>query len=200
MIQAALAAGVAIPHLCYQPGFAPHGSCRVCVVEIGGRLTSACTTPASAGLVVRTDTTEIAETRRSLTQMLFVEGNHFCPSCEKSGHCQLQNLGYSVGMLEPGYSMLFPKKEVDASHPDVFLDRDRCILCELCVRASRDIDGKNVFGITGRGIHARLAVNSATGKLGDSDIDVHDRAVSVCPVGALFAKLVPRDEEETGNG
>ena len=61
------------------------------------------------------------------------------------------------------------RREVDASHPDVFIDRNRCIMCELCVRASQDIDSKNVFGIAGRGGEAQLVVNSPTGKLVDSD-------------------------------
>jgi [NiFe] hydrogenase diaphorase moiety small subunit len=68
------------------------------------------------------------------------------------------------------------------------LDRDRCILCELCVRASRDVDGKNVFALSGRGIHTHLIVNSTSGKLADTEISVDDKAVHVCPVGAILVK------------
>ena len=83
--------------------------------------------------------------------MLFVEGNHVCPTCEKSGNCQLQAVAYYLGMLTPHFNHFYPPREVDASHPDVVIDFNRCILCELCVRASRDVDGKNVFGLSGRG-------------------------------------------------
>ena len=83
--------------------------------------------------------------------MLFVEGNHFCPGCEKSGNCQLQALAYDSEMMTPHFVEFFPDRPVDASHPDVLLDFNRCILCELCVRASRDVDGKYVFALAGRG-------------------------------------------------
>ncbi|MBM4200922.1 MAG: 2Fe-2S iron-sulfur cluster binding domain-containing protein [Gammaproteobacteria bacterium] len=188
IIEAATAAGVYIPHLCHNPEFKPHGSCKLCTVKVNGRNCSACTFPAADGQEVLNNTQELNETRRTITQMLFVEGNHFCPSCEKSGNCQLQAVGYYLNMLDAHFPFFFPSREVDASHPEVMLDRDRCILCELCVRASRDIDGKNVFALSGRGIGSHLIVNSVTGKLKDTDIGVDDKAVHVCPVGAILIK------------
>ena len=128
--------------------------------------------------------------RRSLVQMMFIEGNHFCPACEKSGACQLQALAYEFEMMSPHFVELYPHREIDASHPDVMIDFNRCILCELCVRASRDVDRKNVFAVAGRGLEARLIVNSPTGKLADSALDVADRAAHVCPVGAIIIKRV----------
>ena len=136
------------------------------------------------------DTPELNAMRRSLVQMLFIEGNHFCPSCEKSGSCQLQALGYEFEMMSPHFVELYPHREVDASHPDVLIDFNRCILCELCVRASRDVDHKDVFAIAGRGLDAKLIINSPTGRLGDSAFAVTDRAASVCPVGAIVVKRV----------
>ncbi len=70
----------------------------------------------------------------------------------------------------------------------MLLDRNRCILCELCVRASRDVDGKNVFGIGYRGIDSRVIVNAASGRLGDTDFDAKDVAAHVCPTGAILIK------------
>jgi len=126
--------------------------------------------------------------RRSLVQMLFIEGNHFCPGCEKSGNCELQALGYEYEMMSPHFAEFFPHRELDASHPDALIDRNRCILCERCVRASRELDGKSVFGIAGRGGQATLIVNSPSGKLADSNFSVTDRAAHVCPVGAILIK------------
>ncbi|MES9966673.1 MAG: ferredoxin, partial [Sedimenticola sp.] len=126
--------------------------------------------------------------RRTMLQLLFVEGNHVCPGCEKSGACQLQAVAYYCGMLAPEFTHFYPQREVDASHPDFAIDFNRCILCELCVRASRDADQKNIFAIGGRGIGAHLVVNSASGKLGDSDFYKTDRAAHVCPVGAILPK------------
>ena len=188
VLDAAMGAGVYIPHLCHQPGYEPHSSCRLCTVTVNGRTFAACTTPAEAGQVVGNQTPELHAMRRTVLQMLFVEGNHNCPSCEKTGNCKLQATAYDEGMQDNHFPQRYPNRARDASHPDVLLDRDRCILCELCVRASRDLDGKNVFAITGRGIRNELAVNSPSGLLGDSALDVHDRAVHICPVGAILVK------------
>jgi [NiFe] hydrogenase diaphorase moiety small subunit len=188
IMDAALAAGVYIPHLCHHPEFKPHGSCKLCAVSVNGRNVSSCTMPAWDGMVVANNTEELNAERRALLQMLFVEGNHACPACEKSGNCQLQAAAYYLDMLSPHYNHFYPQREVDASHPDIFLDRNRCILCELCVRASSDVDGKNVFALSGRGIDAHLVVNAASGRLGDTTFAVTDRAATVCPTGAILVK------------
>ena len=109
--------------------------------------------------------------------------------CEKSGNCELQAMAYRYGIAAPTLPYLFPKRDLDMSHPDIFIDRNRCILCGRCVRASKDLDGKNVFQFIGRGIDKQVAVN-AEARLADTDIDLSDKAVDVCPVGALLKKRV----------
>ncbi|MDO8894674.1 2Fe-2S iron-sulfur cluster-binding protein [Nitrosomonas sp.] len=188
IMDAALAAGVYIPHLCHYPGLPPSGNCRLCMVETGNRNVAACITPAVAGQEIRNNTLELNEVRKSITQMLFVEGNHICPSCEKIGNCKLQAMGYYLGMLDGHFPQFYQRREMDASHAEILLDRGRCILCDLCVRASRDVDGKNVFAIAGRGTNAHLIVNSPTGKLADSTIATTDLAATICPVGASLSK------------
>ncbi len=188
VLQAALAAGCYVPTLCHHPDFPPHGSCRVCTVKVNGRSMSACTTPVAPGDTVEFDTEELRELRKNLVQFLFTEGNHFCPSCEQSGACQLQAVGYELGVVSGHFSPLFPRRAVDASHPEVLLDLNRCILCELCVRASAKIDGKHVFALSGRGINKHLVVNAESGRLADTNLSVDDRAMSVCPVGAIVRK------------
>ena len=84
----------------------------------------------------------------------------------------------------------FPRRPVDASHPEVLLDLNRCIQCELCVRASRDVDGKSIFALAGRGMASHIIINSPTGKLGDTNFSVTDMAAHVCPVGAILIKRV----------
>jgi len=188
ILDAAKAAGIYIPHLCYNSEFKAHGGCKMCTVLVNGRTQTACTHKAAAGQEIDVNTPDLDATRRSIVQMLFIEGNHFCPGCEKSGNCQLQALGYEYEMMSPHFVEFFPHREVDASHPDVLIDFNRCILCELCVRASRDADHKEVFAIAGRGLDARLIINSPTGKLGDSAFAITDRAANVCPVGAILVK------------
>jgi [NiFe] hydrogenase diaphorase moiety small subunit len=190
VIQAALAAGHYIPHLCYHPEFKPHGSCKVCTVEVNGRTMAACTTPARTGMEVANQTENLNRERQTLVQMLFVEGNHFCPSCEKSGSCLLQAVAYDLEIMSAELDHLFPNRPVDASHPDILLDFNRCILCELCVRASRETDGKNVFALSGRGITKHLIVNAESRRLADTDIELTDKAMEVCPVGVILRKRV----------
>ena len=190
VLQAALSAGRYIPHLCYHPEFRPHGSCKVCTARVEGRTVAACTTPARPGMEVESETEDLNALRRTLVQMLFAEGNHFCPSCEKSGDCVLQALGYDLGVLTAGFRHMFPIRPVDASHPDLMLDLNRCILCELCVRASAEVDGKHVFALSGRGIDKHLIVNAESGQLADTDIAPSDKAVEVCPVGVILRKGV----------
>ena len=127
--------------------------------------------------------------RRMLLEMLFVEGNHFCPACEKSGQCELQALAYRLGISSPRYPYRFPKRDLDMTHPDVMIEHNRCILCARCVRASRDIDKKQVFGFVGRSIHKRLAVDAENSLVGTA-VEATDRALDVCPVGSLMRKRV----------
>lgn len=188
VLQAATRAGSYIPHLCWHEEFPAHGSCRLCGVKVDGHVVCACTLQAVAGMVVQSNTDELNGQRKKLLQMLFIEGNHFCPSCEKSGNCLLQATAYAMGMVAPHFEEFYPDRPVDASHPDILLDFNRCILCALCVRASRDVDGKKVFAIGGRGISTRLLVNSESGALADTNMTLQDRAADICPVGVILPK------------
>jgi [NiFe] hydrogenase diaphorase moiety small subunit len=98
-------------------------------------------------------------------------------------------MAYRFGIQAPKYPYQYPNRPVDASHPDVMIDHNRCILCARCVRASRDLDGKNAFGFVNRGPHKRLATNSSDG-LKNTNASVTDKAMDVCPVGCLIKKRV----------
>jgi [NiFe] hydrogenase diaphorase moiety small subunit len=187
ILEAADAASIYIPRLCHHPELEPYGGCRVCTVTINGRPGAACTQPIAPGMVVASETDALRAQRRMIIEMLLVEGNHFCMFCEKSGDCELQALAYRLGITTPRFPYRFPQREVDASHPDILVDHNRCILCSRCVRASRDLDGKNAFQLVERGPHRRVAVN-AEARLADTDVDVTDEAIGVCPVGALLRK------------
>lgn len=187
ILEAADEAGIYIPRLCYLKELVPFGSCRVCTVLVNGRPQAACTQPVAPGIVVENESDRVTQMRRDLIDMLFVEGNHFCMFCEKSGNCELQAMAYRFGITAPKYPYMFPKREVDASHPDILIDHNRCIRCARCVRASRDLDGKEVFGFVNRGPHKELAVNARV-RLADTTADVTDKAVDVCPVGAILKK------------
>ena len=188
ILRAAEEAQIYIPRLCHQKDLLPHGSCRVCTVMVNGRPQAACTTPVAPGMIVESSSERLLQLRRNLIEMLFVEGNHFCMFCEKSGHCELQALAYRFGVTAPTYPYLFPKRELDASHPDIFFDGNRCVLCARCVRASRELDGKHALGFVERGPDKCLA--GGGDELAETDLEVTDRAIGLCPVGALIPKGV----------
>jgi [NiFe] hydrogenase diaphorase moiety small subunit len=189
VMEAADEAGVYIPRLCYHPDLPPGGHCRVCTVKVNGRPANACTYPASEGLVIENESEELKKQRRNIVEMMFVEGNHHCPACEASGNCELQAMAYRLELLAPTMPYFRKKRQLDASHKDVFIDRDRCILCGRCVRASRMEDGKSVFGFEGRGAEKRIVVDAEHG-LSETQMAATDKAAKICPTGCLMIKRV----------
>ena len=187
VLQAAQEAGVYIPRLCHHPELSPAGHCRLCTVKVNGRPANSCTLTVAEGMVVENETLELRQQRRSIIELLFVEGNHFCPFCEVSGDCELQALGYRLGMVNPVQPFQYPRREVDASHPDVFVDPNRCVLCSRCIRASSDLDHKVVFAFEGRGEQQRVVVN-APHSLSETDLDATDAAARICPTGSIVVK------------
>tara|TARA_R110001592_G_scaffold359369_2_gene665904 strand:- start:10372 stop:11208 length:837 start_codon:yes stop_codon:yes gene_type:complete len=189
IMEACDAQGIYIPRLCDAEGLNVQGSCRVCSVKMNGRVVAACTQPLEDEATIENATEEVESYRKDLVSMLFHEGNHLCPICEASGRCELQAMAYRFGMIEDtNYPYLQPVRPVDASHPDIALDNNRCILCGRCIRASRDIDQKNIFEYVGRGIHKRIAVDGDC--LADTAASIDDAAMSlaVCPVGCIIRK------------
>lgn len=182
----ARANNIYIPTLCDFKGLEPAGTCRLCMVKIDGRFQSACTTKASANLVIENDTAEIKDMRMSLIEMLFVEGNHMCPNCEKSGDCDLQAIAYRYQMLAPRFPFLFPKREVDATPPHMILEHNRCIQCRRCVRGVRTDKGEDLFAFSERGAEIKLIVN--TELYADINAELAQVAVNICPVGAILSK------------
>ena len=111
VLEAAEKINIRIPKLCHHPAVTPYGSCRLCVVEVEGFRTiqASCTLPAGNGMVVRTNTPALQESRQFVLSMLFSERNHFCPFCQVSGgDCELQNSAYDEGMthwpIQPQWS------------------------------------------------------------------------------------------------
>jgi [NiFe] hydrogenase diaphorase moiety small subunit len=196
VIQACDAAGIYIPRLCHHPDLEPAGNCRVCTCTINGRNSAACVTPAAAGMVIENATEQLSEDRRTIIEMLFVEGEHPCPYCIASGNCELQALGYRLGLVAPTLPYQWPKRPLDATHPDIYIDHDRCILCSRCIRASKMEDGKTVFGWAGRGIGMHLNID-ADGGLGETQMAAIDKAAHVCPVACIVIK---RDSYKIPNG
>jgi [NiFe] hydrogenase diaphorase moiety small subunit len=186
LIDAAKENGVYIPSLCHYQGLKPAGSCRICNVRVNGRNMTACTTPVTEGIVVENDIPELNELRKAIIEVLFVSGNHFCPSCEKSGNCELQALAYRFQMMVPRFPYEFPVKGVEARGNYLLHDRNRCVLCKRCIRSVTK-DGKHVFAYRGRGgehLHVAMDIELAA-QLTEAEAQA---AMDICPVGAIIKK------------
>lgn len=175
-----------IPTLCNIPGVKPRGACRICSVRVNGRLMTACTSPIAEGMEIESKTADIEDLRKAIIELLFTEGNHFCPSCERSGNCELQALAYRYQMLVPRFKFQFNERSIEASHPKLIKDHNRCILCKRCIRAIKDDRGRGIFAFRKRGHRVEINIDTKLSK----DMTDHQaqNATEVCPVGAILRK------------
>ncbi len=176
-----------ISTLCYLEGLTPIGSCRMCVVEVekNPKLLTACTTPAQDGMVVHTQTETLYNYRKQVLELLFAGRNHFCMYCSQSGDCELQRLAIEHGMDHVRYPYLYSDFENDATHPDLQLDHNRCILCLRCIRVCAEKVGAHTLDLKDRGWNAKI-MSDLGQKLGESDTCVNCGACAqVCPTGTI---------------
>jgi [NiFe] hydrogenase diaphorase moiety small subunit len=188
ILEAAVDHGIYIPTLCAFEGVKPKASCRLCTVKVNGRFMTACTTPASEGMEIENNSEELNGIRLAIIEAMFVEGNHFCPSCEKSGNCELQALGYRYNMMVPRFPYAFPQRPVDASNPKLMLDTNRCILCLRCIRGLKAENGKSLFALKHRGVHSEVVIDhEVAANISDEKAQ---EAMDICPVGVILKKEV----------
>jgi len=191
LIDACKAAGIQIPAFCYYPGLSLQAACRMCVVRIEKmpKLATACTTTVAEGMVVATETPEIAQARKATLQLLL--GNHplDCPVCDAGGQCELQDMTFKYGAAESFYAEPKNHREEQKWSPTVYFDRPRCILCYRCVRMCGEGMDVYALGIQNRGSSAVIAPNVAPSQSEDGlahlDCEECGMCIDVCPVGAL---------------
>ncbi|MGC9199624.1 MAG: molybdopterin-dependent oxidoreductase [Acidobacteriaceae bacterium] len=196
LLEACKAHGIEIPAFCYYPGLSLQAACRMCVVRIEKvpKLQTACTTPVAEGMVVTTESPEIAQARKATLQLLL--GNHplDCPVCDAGGECELQDMTFKYGAAESFYAEPKNHREEQKWSPVVYFDRPRCILCYRCVRMCGE--GMDIFalGVQNRGSSSVIAPNvppqlsgiSSHGEdLAQLDCEQCGMCIDACPVGAL---------------
>ncbi|MFC2095125.1 formate dehydrogenase subunit alpha [Candidatus Bipolaricaulota bacterium] len=184
--------GFDIPGLCYHPRLTPTGGCRLCLVKVEGRsgTTTACTLQAADGMVLTAFDDELEADRQSLIELLLAEHNCDCLVCESSGGCELQDLAYRYGLDKRTRRYPAPVQELakeDASSPVLAYDSSKCILCERCVKACDEIQGKEILSYAHRGLSA--IVIAGPNSWSESDCDGCGECVQLCPTGALREKL-----------
>jgi [NiFe] hydrogenase diaphorase moiety small subunit len=181
--------GIFIPSLCYYPHIEPPlGTCRVCTCKINGKFAPACTEKATEGLSVEVNTAELKDTRKALVEMMFAEGNHICPACEKSGNCDLQHMGYELGVSSTRFPHLFKDRIIDFKATRMVMEHNRCIKCLRCVVDVVTDDGKRVFTYQNRGNETFVGIDYLQEeKLSDEQAI---NAMNICPTGAIIVRGV----------
>ncbi len=199
VLEAALANGIYIPHLCYHPDLEPAGACRLCMVEIErrGPVTS-CNTPAEYGMVVRTETEDVVKIRRVAAELLLIDHPSDCLECEKNTNCELQKVINFIGIDKEQLGKLRRLSRtlpVDSSNPFFLYDPNRCVLCGICIRTCKDIVGVSNFDFAFRGYDSIVSTFGSKELLESRCVSCGECAVR-CPVGALRPKETPVPSRE----
>jgi formate dehydrogenase major subunit len=206
VLRAAAIAGTKIPKLCATDALDAFGSCRLCLVEIEGRkgYPASCTTPVSAGMVVRTQSNKLAELRRGVMELYISDHPLDCLTCPANGHCELQDMAGAVGLREVRYGYegrnhvhakghdghanpLFVGK--DGSNPYFAFDPSKCIVCSRCVRACSEVQGTFALTIQGRGFESKVAASQDQPFL-ESECVSCGACVQACPTATLTEKSI----------
>jgi NADH-quinone oxidoreductase subunit G len=187
VIDAAKHAGIEVPAFCYYEGLTLQAACRMCLVEVEKmpKLMTACTLPVGEGMVVRTETPQVADARKSMLEFLLSNHPLDCPVCDKGGECELQDMTFRYGAGESRFTETKVHVDEKQFSPVVFFDNPRCILCYRCVRICNEGMGVGALGVINRGVISEIAPNK-----GDHlECDECGMCIDICPVGALTSGI-----------
>ncbi len=192
VMRAAVEAGVSVPKLCATDSLKAFGSCRLCLVEIDGRrgYPASCTTPAEAGMTVRTQSDKLADLRRGVMELYISDHPLDCLTCPTNGNCELQDMAGVVGLREVRYNdsaapiATHNALAKDESNPYFTYDASKCIVCNRCVRACEETQGTFALTISGRGFDSRVAAGTSQPFM-ESDCVSCGACVTACPTATL---------------
>ncbi len=199
VLQIATENGLDIPTLCYHPKLSIVGACRMCVVEVSGSrgLMTACSTIATDGMEVFTQSEKVIASRKTTLELLLSDHPMECLTCEATGTCKLQKYAYEYGVTGQAYRAPERDFPLDDTNPFFVRDMSLCITCGLCVRVCQEVVGASALGFSERG--DRTFVGPAFGQdVTDSTCVSCGSCVTVCPTGALTVKHA-RNRRRTAN-
>lgn len=186
--KAATAMGIELPIFCYQDRMPPFGACRVCLVEVEKmpKLQTSCTLEATEGMVVKTQTENAVDGRKSILEFLLINHPLDCPICDRGGECPLQENALRYG---PGQSRFYEEKrhftKAKPLGPVLMLDRERCIVCARCTRFGDIVAGDHALEFNDRGFRTEVATPGG----GPAESKFIGNTIMICPVGALTSQV-----------
>ena len=192
VLEAAKAANIDIPTLCYLKDINEIGACRLCLVEVseGGkpfRMVTACVYPVTEGMEVKTNTPKIISARKLNLELVLSNHEKKCLSCVRSTDCELQKLCRDYGVEESHFTGVVNHYPLDKSSVSIIRDNNKCILCRRCVAACSKMQGIGVIGANDRGFDTHIAC-AFEGKLADTSCVNCGQCIVACPVGALYER------------
>ncbi|MGK5089857.1 2Fe-2S iron-sulfur cluster-binding protein [Bdellovibrionota bacterium FG-2] len=186
LIEVAKRVGVEIPVFCYHPGLTVVAQCRMCAVEIekNPKLQTACSTPATEGMVVHTTTPKVVQNQKAIMEFLLINHPLDCPICDKAGDCDLQDNSYKFGSP---YSRYTEERrtylDLDMG-PVIKKNMNRCIHCTRCIRFGDEIAGIREMVATKRGNWTEISTLN-TNPLAT---EYAGNYADICPTGSLTVK------------
>ncbi|MEB0058153.1 formate dehydrogenase subunit alpha [Variovorax sp. LG9.2] len=194
LMRAAVDAGIQVPKLCATDSLEPFGSCRLCLVEIDGRkgYPASCTTPAEAGMKVRTQTPKLQQLRKGVMELYISDHPLDCLTCAANGDCELQDMAGVTGLRNVRYGFdgaNHLKAKKDESNPYFTYDPSKCIVCNRCVRACEETQGTFALTISGRGFESRVSPGQDEPFMASECVSC-GACVSACPTATLQEKSV----------
>ncbi len=189
VLEAARAAKIDIPTLCYLKDINEIGACRLCLVEVKGArgLVTSCVYPVNEGMEVFTNTPKVQQARKLNLELLLSNHEKKCLSCVRSTDCELQKLCRDYGVEETHFGGLRTEYEIDDSSPSIVRDNNKCILCRRCVAACHKMQGIGVIGPNDRGFDTHIGCAFEV-KLAETTCINCGQCIVACPVGALYEK------------
>src|ERR1700760_1056225 len=194
IMRAAMEAGTQIPKLCATDMVDAFGSCRLCLIEIEGRTgtPASCTTPATQGVVVHTQTERLKKLRKGVMELYISDHPLDCLTCAANGDCELQDMAGAVGLRDVRYGYAgdkHPNPGKDESNPYFTYDPSKCIVCSRCVRACEEVQGTFALTISGRGFESVVSPGMEEPFLASECVSC-GACVQACPTATLTEKSV----------
>jgi len=189
ILQAAAAAGIEIPHLCYMENLPANGACRLCVVEVEGarNLLASCIIPVAGNMVVHTASERVVKTRKAVIELLLSDHPFDCMTCEKSGGCDLEKYAYQLGVKTSRFQGETHAYPLDDTNPFFYRDYNKCILCGRCVAACDQVQYVEAISYAHRGFDCKVSAPFDR-SLTQSSCIFCGQCVASCPTGALVEK------------